>query len=96
MSTPSTSTTADDCQKQNEEGDNMNVIGERNTFAVWSLWKNQPLLHIRRYARDDEQKKMYPTRKGIALNEKEFYALLDAQPQLKKQLKKLKKQYKVD
>lgn len=59
-----------------EEG-MMIPIGDRNTMVKVTEWNNRLLIHIRKFMYDDDKERLYPTKIGIALNEKELEDILE-------------------
>ena len=81
-------------------GEELIPIGNRNTFVTCSTWQGEPLIHIRRYAQTEpkngeeegeEEIGLYPTRKGVALNETEFEDLVVRLDTLRRKIEKLRK-----
>ena len=82
-------------------GDQLMPLGDRSTFVCVSQWRQEPLVHIRRYmkteetegevAENGERQKLYPTKKGVCLNEQELDSLIAGLDKIKKKVKTLKK-----
>lgn len=67
-----------------EEG--MIPIGNRNTKVKVTEWNNCLLIHIRKFMYDDNGK-LFPTKIGIALNEKELEDILEKGDAIREKIK---------
>ena len=61
-------------------------VGRRNIFLTHSVYKGFPKIHLRLYQNDKFTGKLYPSTKGIALGQDEFYALKSAVFEMEKYL----------
>ena len=94
--------------KKKKDGQKLMQLGDRNTFISVQQWKKNTLVHIRRYvapkdsySSSDEggsttSRDFFPTRKGIALNVKEYRALMNGKDTIEAWIERCEKKSETD